>query len=637
MHRLTLAFVVISSSLFAQTGEHSLPAKGGIAWIESVSALRGLGTIEAHAPRLVYVAGYYSPGDGGAGLFTYSPESMADDNGGTIIRPALGSGRWLRIYDGSINVKWFGAKGDGQTDDTAAVSAAILAAENHAEITLNFSIYFPKSVYLVSVPGVLSSHATTKAGYVTTGLFFRGDGMFNSIIRCRFPSGGWLFDNNTSGTELQQTQFMDLGFEGMNPLNYSGFASLPSDVGGFKMTRGIYSSQGFIFERCRFDYFTHAFEFNGSNNASEIKFFGCKFLRIASSVYIINNMQSFNHEFVSTDIEQCYGDIFSIVKGGAIKFSGGSVIMFPDGTDTDRWFVHAVGNSGVGGYPFTFSGIRFELRGNYSNVLNIAGTVQAAVTFDQCLLELQSKKDKEAFCTIGAYATVFFHRCDFYEYGGGRMSFIATSKYGYGENGTMTFDSCGMSADFSDRCHLNDSFGAIRAMNCNGLDAGVVTGAINHWAYDFDLNGVGSMAGPVSAWPDAGPTLASGGSPANGSQRLKSVYLKLPTDYWTIAAKGVVEQTLKLPRNAIIKNIYLLKPGGGTDGSNLTFAVGNNDKSTLHLKTPAAPNNISLKQSVTDYFYNVGSSENERVLRFFCVAGTPKATTQGGFILVEYY
>ena len=57
------------------------------------------------------------------GTFIWSATGTA--NGGTVFAGA--TGYWIRQYSGAVNVKWFGAKGDGITNDTfsAAVKAEV--------------------------------------------------------------------------------------------------------------------------------------------------------------------------------------------------------------------------------------------------------------------------------------------------------------------------------------------------------------------------------------------------------------------------------------------------------------------------------------------------------------------------------
>lgn len=57
------------------------------------------------------------------GIFIYDSTKVDDDNQGTNFNG------WIRQYSGAVNVKWFGAKGDGITDDRQAFNKALLASD----------------------------------------------------------------------------------------------------------------------------------------------------------------------------------------------------------------------------------------------------------------------------------------------------------------------------------------------------------------------------------------------------------------------------------------------------------------------------------------------------------------------------
>jgi hypothetical protein len=113
---------------------------------------------------LVYVSARAAVGDGGEGHWRFDSASVAVANGGTILAPDAGTGRWLRVStSGDVWLKWFGT-------DTAAMSAAITAAGVNGRV-----LFSPGSYTLTAKLTMLAFQTLEGIGNVTLTKAFNGD------------------------------------------------------------------------------------------------------------------------------------------------------------------------------------------------------------------------------------------------------------------------------------------------------------------------------------------------------------------------------------------------------------------------------------------------------------------------------
>ena len=134
------------------------------------------------------------------GLFIYSNASVKADNG--IVFAAAGGGFWVRQFEYGIKPEWFGAKGDGVSDDAVALQAAVhyaLSRPGIAKISLGSNIYR------------LNANVTIDLGkgYTTKGIVISGS---NSKVFC--ANGGFVCVAANQGQQDNKVTFEDLYFYG---------------------------------------------------------------------------------------------------------------------------------------------------------------------------------------------------------------------------------------------------------------------------------------------------------------------------------------------------------------------------------------------------------------------------------------
>ncbi len=109
-------------------------------------------------PAVVIVSGFGTSNDGGGGTFIWAAGDSTASDGCTVFQPTSGgaSGRYKRLYSGAVDARWCGAKGDGSTNDGAALALAVAAPP------VGGVVYLPPtaSCYRITAPLVVSRALT---------------------------------------------------------------------------------------------------------------------------------------------------------------------------------------------------------------------------------------------------------------------------------------------------------------------------------------------------------------------------------------------------------------------------------------------------------------------------------------------
>jgi hypothetical protein len=185
---------------FANTADQIMLGAVGVAIqhrAECCETIADLKTLGAGVVPCVMVLGYHASGDGGGGDFYWDASANEQDNAGTIIVPAANppTGRWKRLVDGPLSVKWFGAEGKGMTNDQPAIQAAVFAAEGRP-------VFLPAGTYRIDST---ITWLTSQSDQYAPGMKLIGEGMDKTIIASAFSNGPALKWDVANTTGLKFT------------------------------------------------------------------------------------------------------------------------------------------------------------------------------------------------------------------------------------------------------------------------------------------------------------------------------------------------------------------------------------------------------------------------------------------------
>jgi hypothetical protein len=289
----------------------------------------------------------------------------------------------------TISVKDYGAKGNGVTDDGAAITTAIVAATSSNPIK---AVFFPAGNYKITSSNVLCPAQNT------TALLLFGESPQASVITLANTGASdlWFYDNGSSSpanASLIQPTYRDLGF--------IGTASSTGKTNGFRMygTPNGFPSQKFSFLNCYGQGINIFLDCQGTTNASENKFVSCRFSS-CGTLLRINNPQAVNHFITNTDFESYTSSIILIQNGGQVLWLGGSTVTSSANT---TYLLEATAPAGGITGTCKFVGVRSELNSNTSGIISALGNNNSAqYIFDSCNFRVATGSSRNSIVLCGA-------------------------------------------------------------------------------------------------------------------------------------------------------------------------------------------------------------------------------------------
>lgn len=298
----------IDAAIFGTSGSKAIV-------VDNVASLKALTVSGITDGQLYITRGYYSDNDGGQGTYIYDSASSTADNGGTVIAPTSGTGRYRLQVSGPINIRQFGAYGNGSTDDTTKIQSALTQVS-----VSGGSVFVPAGIYLVN-----GSSLT-----VASNVDVFGEGESSQINRTSPTGPLFLINSSASNISFRSLYLRGGGFD--SSAETSGCAiygqSSPSNVliesclfYGWAYDVNVYDGNKITVQNCV------------SNSASR-SFVKCD---ISDSVSVLNNSVNGNRSGVGNG--QSLNVAVWLLSSGASSASEGSVV---DGNYIDYTYNEAV-------------------------------------------------------------------------------------------------------------------------------------------------------------------------------------------------------------------------------------------------------------------------------------------------------
>ncbi|WP_299675350.1 hypothetical protein [uncultured Dokdonia sp.] len=381
-----------------------------ITTVETVFDLNTIHDVCGTDVTTAIVLGYYTKGDGGGGIFVYNPSLDNPDVDGEGDGGLVFDGWKRSVIDRGVNVKWFGARGDGfgsvgDVVNGVTLTEAIIVSENTVAFQRVVDVVGSGRVASLNdpsndIPGSDSNVIEDASPLeVTYGVFipsgdyslgeqalFREDFGIGGVKGFTYYSDGnatltftntgntYGFFNNTNGLFFTFRNITFRGVDASTNLMLSASAGVAQD---------------YYFDRCTFrGQFNRIFTIrgaeNGANTNSEWGFNKCTFTSHNALILDIKDSDQFlNYWFDQTKFWMTgNARVLKADDGGHFKFVNCDWSGFEPYEDT--YLFELNGNGGGGISDFRITNGRFEMKSAHAKVLKsewINGNIEINADF----------------------------------------------------------------------------------------------------------------------------------------------------------------------------------------------------------------------------------------------------------------
>lgn len=292
-----------------------------------------------------------SSGSGIDGQFRFVSGSSTTADNALVF--SANNGRWVRVYNGGLNVKWYGALGNGTLNDAPAIQNCLDAASSKQA-----KVYFPNGCYRITAPLDLKSNLSLCGQGRNFGTVIMPVNCYAFKIDGRDKVGDWVF----------RIRISDMLIRGDFTSNTYGESLIKmTNAYNVEIVRvWIYNqmtTNGIEISACNAITLEDCIAY-GSNQAS------C----LTTGIFINDNVDEAKVRIVRPDIEEYYS---------GIKISG-EVITDIEAPYSERCIInidHSTTGNGsttvIGGILSSINGYCLAIR---SNNFNLIGTVLQSFT-----------------------------------------------------------------------------------------------------------------------------------------------------------------------------------------------------------------------------------------------------------------